>query len=86
MDSPPEDLKYISHYLQRASELRAKDPVVAYYCNYYAAKLAINKGPKNKETNAYLYKLLNLLEQVPILFYLFFMLSIHRNSNTLFIY
>ncbi|RUP45321.1 Vta1 like-domain-containing protein [Jimgerdemannia flammicorona] len=32
MDTPPEDLKYISHYLQRANELRTREPVVSYYC------------------------------------------------------
>lgn len=31
---------------------------------YYAATLAISRGPKNKETNTYLSQLLDQLEQV----------------------
>lgn len=35
-----------------------------YIAQYYAATLAISRGPKNKETNAYLSQLLDQLEQV----------------------
>ncbi|KAI9359469.1 Vta1 like-domain-containing protein [Pilaira anomala] len=58
----PADLKYITPYVQRGQELMSRDPVVSYYAQYYAAKLAIAKGPRNKETNEYLTHLLDALE------------------------
>ncbi|CAG8528857.1 4620_t:CDS:2 [Diversispora eburnea] len=61
--SLPEELKFINTFLQRAQELQKREPVIAYYCNYYSAKLALEKGTKAKESKAYLAKLLDLLEQ-----------------------
>lgn len=58
----PSDLKFITPYIQRGQELLQRDPVVAYYAQYYAAKLAINKGSRTKETNLYLSHLLDSLE------------------------
>ncbi|KAG1153476.1 hypothetical protein G6F37_010328 [Rhizopus arrhizus] len=58
----PSDLKFITPYIQRGQELLQRDPVVAYYAQYYAAKLAINKGSRTKETNVYLSHLLDSLE------------------------
>ncbi|KAI9105631.1 Vta1 like-domain-containing protein [Phlyctochytrium arcticum] len=60
---PPEELKYINAYLQRAQELSSKEPIVAYYCKYYAAKLAIEKGNKSKEAQIFLLTLMDELEQ-----------------------
>ncbi|KAJ2958956.1 hypothetical protein NQZ79_g5545 [Umbelopsis isabellina] len=62
MDSPPEELKYLLPYLQRAQELQTREPIVAYYAKYYAAKLALSKGPKNKNTEKYILSLLDELE------------------------
>ncbi|CDH49572.1 late endosome to vacuole transport-relatedprotein [Lichtheimia corymbifera JMRC:FSU:9682] len=62
MEVPP-DLKYIVPYIQRAQELAGREPIVSYYAQYYAATLAISRGPKNKETNTYLSQLLDQLEQ-----------------------
>ncbi|KAG1234079.1 hypothetical protein G6F68_002826 [Rhizopus microsporus] len=61
MEIPPE-LKYITPYIQRGQELLSREPVVAYYAQYYAAKLAISRGPRTKETNEYLSHLLESLE------------------------
>ncbi|KAI8826932.1 Vta1 like-domain-containing protein [Fimicolochytrium jonesii] len=61
--SPPEDLKYMTPYLQRAHELQAKEPVVAYYCKFYALKLAISKGGHSKEAQGYLGQMLEEVEQ-----------------------
>ncbi|KAI7888800.1 Vta1 like-domain-containing protein [Mucor mucedo] len=61
MDIPVE-LKYITPYVQRGQELATRDPVVSYYAQYYAAKLAIARGPRTKETNEYLSHLLDALE------------------------
>ncbi|KAI7848883.1 Vta1 like-domain-containing protein [Circinella umbellata] len=60
----PTDLKYIAPYIQRGQELSERDPIISYYAQYYAVKMAISKGPSNKETNAYLSQLLDRLEQV----------------------
>nr|CAG8488594.1 5773_t:CDS:2 [Entrophospora candida] len=60
----PNELKFISPYLQRAQELQQREPIIAYYCNYYAAKLAIEKGTKEKgESQNFLFKLLDVLEK-----------------------
>ncbi|KAJ3036196.1 hypothetical protein HDV00_002992 [Rhizophlyctis rosea] len=61
--TPPDELKFINTYLQRAAELQTKEPIVAYYCNYYAAKQAIDKGAKSKESQAFLLHLMDDLEK-----------------------
>ncbi|KAI9477983.1 MAG: Vta1 like-domain-containing protein [Benjaminiella poitrasii] len=58
----PNELKYIAPFIQRGQELTTVDPIVSYYAQYYAAKLAIARGPRTKETNLYLSHLLDLLE------------------------
>ncbi|CAG8464362.1 8754_t:CDS:2 [Paraglomus occultum] len=58
----PEELKSLNPYLQRATELEKREPVIAYYCRYYAAKRALTNGTKTAESNAFLNKLLDLLE------------------------
>ncbi|CAG8556622.1 1103_t:CDS:2 [Paraglomus brasilianum] len=58
----PEELKFLNPYLQRATELDKREPVIAYYCRYYAAQRAIANGTKTPESNAFLNKLLDLLE------------------------
>ncbi|KAI8985960.1 Vta1 like-domain-containing protein [Pilobolus umbonatus] len=60
----PTELKYITPFIQRGQELVTRDPVVSYYAQYYAAKLAISRGPRNKETNDYLSQLLDNLENL----------------------
>ncbi|RIA85393.1 Vta1 like-domain-containing protein [Glomus cerebriforme] len=59
----PEELKFINPNLQRAQETRKREPVISYYCNYLAAKLALEKGTKSKESKTFLIKLLDMLEQ-----------------------
>ncbi|CAO3626921.1 unnamed protein product [Cunninghamella echinulata] len=44
----PEELKYLAPYVQRGQELAAREPIVSYFAQYYAVKLAISKGPKKK--------------------------------------
>ncbi|KAI8373404.1 Vta1 like-domain-containing protein, partial [Choanephora cucurbitarum] len=58
----PTELKFISPYIQRAQELANREPIVSYYAQYYAAKLAMAKGPRTKETKEYLFHLLDALE------------------------
>ncbi|ORZ16512.1 Vta1 like-domain-containing protein [Absidia repens] len=59
----PEDLKYLTPYIQRCQELDSRDSIVAYYAYYYAVKLAISRGPSNKTTTRYISHLLDSLEQ-----------------------
>ncbi|KAI8647677.1 Vta1 like-domain-containing protein [Parasitella parasitica] len=58
----PNDIKYITPYIQRGQEISSIDPIVSYYAQYYAAKLAIARGPRTKETTDYLSHLLDALE------------------------
>ncbi|CAG8532650.1 3170_t:CDS:2 [Ambispora gerdemannii] len=58
----PNELRFINSYLQKGQELQTREPVIAYYCNYYAAKLAISKGSKTKESKVFLATLLDVLE------------------------
>lgn len=67
----PDELKYILPYLQRASELKARDPVVAYYCGFYAANLALKKGySKTPENDAFLLALLDELGAVQMILFM----------------
>lgn len=58
----PIELKYITPYIQRGQELVERDPAVSYYAQYYAARLAISRGPRTSQTNEYLSHLLDSLE------------------------
>ncbi|KAI9008091.1 Vta1 like-domain-containing protein [Gaertneriomyces semiglobifer] len=60
---PPAELKFINPYLQRARELQSKEPIVAYWCKFYAAKLAIDKSVKEKECQIFLLNLMDEMEQ-----------------------
>lgn len=40
------------------------NPVVSYYCLYYAAKMAIANGPKTPEVQDYIMEMLGQLEQL----------------------
>jgi vacuolar protein sorting-associated protein VTA1 len=59
----PVDLKFINTYLQRAKELKERDPVVAYYCQLYCVKLAIQKDIRSPESKQYLISIMNVLEE-----------------------
>ncbi|CCM04188.1 uncharacterized protein FIBRA_06354 [Fibroporia radiculosa] len=62
----PSDLKSISPYLQRADELSSKDPVVSYWCAYYAAQSGISLRPKEPPSRAFLLSLLSALEKLKV--------------------
>ena len=64
MQPLPEQLKFINPYLQRATELRQKEPIISYYCTYYATQLAIESADKSTESQSYLGYLLDNLESV----------------------
>ncbi|KAG0004059.1 hypothetical protein BGZ80_008901 [Entomortierella chlamydospora] len=62
----PESLKSIAPYLQRASQLQEREPIISYYCivttNYYAAKIAIPKAGQDNN-RAFVMELLDTLEK-----------------------
>ncbi len=45
----------------RAKELEQRDPIMNYFCLYYAARLAIDSKPTAKDSQTYLLNLLDLL-------------------------
>ncbi|PWN53156.1 DUF605-domain-containing protein [Violaceomyces palustris] len=59
--APPE-LKQIAPFLQRANELRTADPVMAYWCSYYAAQQGISSGLDSKQSKLFLLDLMDSLE------------------------
>ncbi|KAI5898025.1 DUF605-domain-containing protein [Schizophyllum commune H4-8] len=58
------NLKPIVPYLQRAEELRTKDPIMTYWCAYYAAQVGIALKAKDNASRAMLFELLTLLEKM----------------------
>ena len=74
MAPPPATLKPIHPFLNKAEEMKAADPVVAYYCtspygfslttgNYWAVQYAITIGIKDPEANIFLASMLDSLEK-----------------------
>ncbi|RDB29014.1 Vacuolar protein sorting-associated protein VTA1 [Hypsizygus marmoreus] len=57
-------LKSISPYLQRAHELRSQDPIMAYWCAYYAAQVGISLKAKDTASRDVLFALLGTLERL----------------------
>ncbi|KAJ2816367.1 hypothetical protein GGI24_005743 [Coemansia furcata] len=57
----PDYIKLVEPYIQRAQETKAVDPVVSYFCKYYAARLAITSNSSN-DRDTYLAQLLDQLE------------------------
>lgn len=68
MSEVPESLKFIQNYLLRAKEVETKDPIISYYCRFYAAKAAIEKiqdgTSKNKEAEVFVLGLMDQLDKV----------------------
>ncbi|KAF7303308.1 hypothetical protein MKEN_01294900 [Mycena kentingensis (nom. inval.)] len=60
----PPALKPIAPFLQRADELRSQDPIVAYWCTYYAAQVGISLKAKDSASRDYLFELLGNLEKM----------------------
>ena len=62
----PAELKPITAFVQRADELKVSEPVVAYWCTYYAAQLGIAQGAKGVAARAFLGELLGTLENLKL--------------------
>jgi vacuolar protein sorting-associated protein VTA1 len=58
------ELKSTAPYLQRADELKSQDPVMAYWCAYYAAQLGISLKAKDNPSRDVLFNLLGVLERM----------------------
>ncbi|KAJ7207402.1 Vta1 like-domain-containing protein, partial [Mycena haematopus] len=58
----PVALKSIAPYLLRANELRATEPIIAYWCTYYAAQIGIGLKAKDTASRNFLFELLGALE------------------------
>ncbi|KAJ2455904.1 hypothetical protein EV183_000520 [Coemansia sp. RSA 2336] len=62
LKTPPDELKHVLPYVQRGLEVAKADPIVAYFCKYYAAQLTIPHQGASTAAQAYLTKLLDELE------------------------
>ncbi|TBU63682.1 Vta1 like-domain-containing protein [Dichomitus squalens] len=60
----PPELKSIAPYLQRADETASADPVISYWCAYYAAQQGIALKVKDSAARHFLFDLLGLLEKI----------------------
>ncbi|KAF8225117.1 DUF605-domain-containing protein [Tricholoma matsutake] len=58
------ELKSIAPYLQRADELKSQDPIMAYWCAYYAAQVGISIKAKDNSSRDVLFSLLGILERL----------------------
>lgn len=58
------ELKSITPYLQRATELSKQDPIIAYWCAYYAAQVGISLKAKDSASRDVLFALLGTLERM----------------------
>ncbi|KAG6333180.1 hypothetical protein ID866_5910 [Astraeus odoratus] len=57
-------LKTIAPFLQRAEELVEREPIIAYWCAYYAAQLGITLKAKDTASRTVLFDLLTALERL----------------------
>ncbi|KAJ1739784.1 hypothetical protein LPJ68_004370 [Coemansia sp. RSA 1086] len=62
LKSPPDELKHVLPYVQRGLEVAKADPIVAYFCKYYAAQLSIPHQGASAAAQEYLTRLLDELE------------------------
>ena len=64
----PTELNFLVPFLQRASEMAESQPVLAYYCKFYAVSLALRGGPnkfkRTPQSDAFLAQLFDDLESV----------------------
>jgi len=66
LPSIPADLKAIAPYLQRADETKSQDPIISYWCAYYAAQIGISLKAASAQNRAFLSALLTKLETLRI--------------------
>lgn len=59
----PDELSSITPFLSRATELKTREPIISYYCSFYAAQLAISVASKSSQCQSFLMNLLDELEK-----------------------
>ncbi|TDL28545.1 DUF605-domain-containing protein [Rickenella mellea] len=64
LPSLPSDLKPLSAFVQRADELRNKEPIMAYWCLYYAAQTGLDLKSQQPGAREYLFNLITYLEDL----------------------
>ncbi|KAF8544298.1 Vta1 like-domain-containing protein [Trichophaea hybrida] len=64
ISQPPDELKLIRPYIHRGNQMEKMDPVITYYCYYWAVRLALEKGLHNAspECTAFVSTLMEDLE------------------------
>ncbi|KIM47740.1 hypothetical protein M413DRAFT_208471 [Hebeloma cylindrosporum] len=60
----PPELKAVSPFLSRAEELAKQDPIISYWCAYYAAQVGISLKARSTASRDLLIALLGVLEQM----------------------
>ncbi|KAJ3564582.1 hypothetical protein NP233_g8202 [Leucocoprinus birnbaumii] len=58
------ELKPIVPFLQRAEELKKQEPIIAYWCAYYAAQVGIGLKARDSASRDVLFSLLGVLEDM----------------------
>eukprot|EP00051_Salpingoeca_urceolata_P002134 m.47498 g.47498 ORF g.47498 m.47498 type:complete len:360 (-) comp11923_c0_seq1:100-1179(-) len=59
----PPAMKILTRYLKVADEFNQRDPVVAYFCRFYAVQLGVEKFGKDKANIGVLMQLMDVVEQ-----------------------
>ncbi|BGP07131.1 hypothetical protein JCM10049v2_002961 [Rhodotorula toruloides] len=62
--SVPTELKPVSPYLARAHELAKAEPVISYWCTYYALQQGMSLRTKDAESQAFMLGLMDKLEEM----------------------
>ncbi|OMJ19158.1 hypothetical protein AYI70_g4902 [Smittium culicis] len=64
MDQVPAGLKSIAPYILRAKEVALVEPLISYYCLFYAVKTGLGLNFNDPDSQAYLSNLLDNLEKI----------------------
>ncbi|BEI85171.1 hypothetical protein CcaverHIS002_0505720 [Cutaneotrichosporon cavernicola] len=64
VDNVPADLRPVEQTLRRAAELKKVDPVVSYWCCFWAAQKALKIPNRSREGTAFLMRILDALEEM----------------------
>ncbi|KAH8924446.1 DUF605-domain-containing protein [Atractiella rhizophila] len=60
----PAELRAITPFLQRASELKQREPAISYWCSYHAVQVAMALKPTEVESRKFLMSLMDGLEEM----------------------
>ncbi len=60
----PTELNNLKPFLLRGTEVRKAEPIITYYCYYFAVQQALELKTRSKESNVFLFKLMDELEKM----------------------